>query len=96
LRLAQEHWDGSGSPAGRAGDDILLTARIVAVANAFAGMISARAHRPGLSFDEAEAALSQAAGTVYDRRPVAALLHVLDNRGGRERWAAYREPPTQS
>lgn len=96
LRQAQEHWDGSGSPAGRAGDDILLTARIVAVANAFAGMISARAHRPGLSFDEAEAALSQAAGTVYDRRPVAALLHVLDNRGGRERWAAYREPPTQS
>jgi len=26
----------------------------------------------------------------------AALLNVLDNRGGRERWAAYREPPTQS
>ena len=96
LRQAQEHWDGSGGPAGRAGEDILVTARILAVANAFAGMVSARAHRPGMSFDQAEAALTQKTGTVYDRRPVAALLNILDNRGGRDRWAAYREPPSQS
>ncbi|MEQ9643422.1 MAG: PAS domain-containing protein [Alphaproteobacteria bacterium] len=93
LRQTLEHWDGTGAPAGLAGEDILITARVLAVANAFAGMVSARAHRPGLDFDAAEQALMADVGKAFDRRPVAALLNVLDNRGGRERWAAYREPP---
>ena len=95
LRQTLEHWDGSGVPEGRAGEDILITARVLAVANAFTGMVSARAHRAGLDFDAAEQALMDDAGKAFDRRPVAALLNVLDNRGGRERWAAYREPPAE-
>ncbi|HJS30616.1 MAG TPA: HD domain-containing phosphohydrolase, partial [Alphaproteobacteria bacterium] len=71
LRSAQERWDGGG-PRGLKGVEILVTARIVAVANAFVGMASARAHRPGLDLDQAIGALMQQAGTIFDRRVVAA------------------------
>lgn len=70
-------------------EEILMTARILAVANAFVAMISARAHRPGLDVDTALAALNAEAGTRFDRKPIAALAHILDNQGGRERWAHF-------
>ncbi|MCW5730838.1 MAG: PAS domain-containing protein [Alphaproteobacteria bacterium] len=93
LRQLREHWDGSGGPRGLAGEAILLPARIVAVANAFVGMISNRAWRAGLGLDEAAQELLKEAGRRYDRRPVVALVNILENRGGRERWQAFREPP---
>ena len=40
IRQIQERWDGAGQPAALAGEEILPTARIVAVANAFVGMVS--------------------------------------------------------
>ena len=92
LRQIQEHWDGSGIPKGLKGKEILITARIVAVANAFVGMVSARAYRPGMSFDEVSHHLMEEAGRRFDQAPVTALLNILDNRGGRERWAHYQEP----
>jgi hypothetical protein len=45
LRQVQEMWDGSGGPAGREGGDIIVTARIVSVANTFVALTSPRAHR---------------------------------------------------
>jgi len=88
IRQVQAHWDGSGLPPGLAGEDILITARIVAVANAFVGMISARAYRDPLPMDEVIRLLLQQVGTVFDRKPVAALVNYLDNRGGRAKWEA--------
>ncbi len=93
IRQIQEHWDGSGQPDHLAEEDILPTARVVAVANAFVGMVSARAYRQGMSFDEASKALVSGAGTAFDRRPVSALLHYLDIEGGRQRWAHFGIPP---
>lgn len=93
IRQVQAHWDGSGLPAGLQGEDILITARIVAVANAFVGMVSVRAHRPGLDFDTAIRYLLQQVDKAYDRRPVAALANYLDNRNGRARWARFGQPP---
>lgn len=90
LRQLQEHWDGSGHPDGRTGEEIAIGARIVSVANALVAMISPRAYRDALSFDEAIQHLQGAAGSRFDRRPVSALINVLDNRGGRERWAHFR------
>ena len=87
LRQAFEHWDGSGHPEGLADEDILVTARIVAVANAFVGIVSSRAHRPAMSVDQAVESLLDAAGRIYDRRVVVALINHLDNHGGRGRWA---------
>lgn len=93
IRQIQERWDGKGQPDNLAQENILPTARVVAVANAFVGMVSARAYRQGMSFDEAAKALMSSTGTAYDRRPVSALLHYLDIEGGRQRWAHFGVPP---
>jgi PAS domain S-box-containing protein len=87
IRQARERWDGSGRPKGMKGDDILLTARIVAVANAFVAFASPRAHRPALDVDGALNALLNDVGKGYDRRVVAALANYMDNKGGRATWA---------
>ena len=94
LRQLQENWDGSGMPKGLKGEDILPMARVVAVANAFVGMVSARAYRPGLPLDAAARMLLEAAGAKFDRRPIAALMNILDNRDGRTRWASFAEVPS--
>jgi len=89
LRQMQEHWDGSGMPAGLVGEAILPTARIVSVANDFVAMASPRAWRPGLDFDAITGELMKGVGSKYDRRAVIALINVLDNRDGRARWAHF-------
>lgn len=83
LRQAQANWDGTGQPAGLAGDAIVVSARVIAVANAFIGMISDRAFRSALSIDDAIENLMKGSGKAFDRRVVAALVNYLDNRGGR-------------
>jgi HD-GYP domain-containing protein (c-di-GMP phosphodiesterase class II) len=87
LRQARERWDGSGQPRGLKGEEILITARIIGVANALVGMISDRAFRQGMSMDSAIEILFKEAGKAYDRRVVAALVNYLDNRGGRAQLA---------
>jgi PAS domain S-box-containing protein len=86
LRQSLTRWDGTGVPAGLKGEDILPTARVITVANAFVGMMSARAHRSALSVDEAINAVMRDVGKAFDRRAVAALVNYMDNRGGRAEW----------
>jgi PAS domain S-box-containing protein len=90
LRQVRERWDGAGEPNGRGADDILVAARVVAVANAFVAMISPRAWRPGMSVDQAIERLLAEVGGAFDRRVVAALINRVDNRGGRGVWADAR------
>jgi len=92
IRLVQEKWDGSG-PNGVAGDTSPVSARVIAVANAFVGMTSARSYRAGMAFDKACSILHGEGGTAFDRKPVAALINVIENREGRERWAHFSVPP---
>jgi len=96
LRQAQARWDGTGIPTGLAGDDILITARIVSVANAFVGMVSKRAYREALDIDRAVAAILEQVGKAFDRRVVVALINYLDNRGGRAQWTAGELAPAKS
>ncbi|MEQ8343947.1 MAG: HD domain-containing phosphohydrolase [Sneathiellaceae bacterium] len=91
LRQMQEHWDGTGMPAGLKGEAILPTARIVALANDFVAMASPRAWRSGLDFDTITGELMKNAGTKYERKVVIALVNHLDNRGGRDAWAHFGE-----
>ncbi len=93
LRQTRAHFDGTGDPRGLAGDDILITARVVAVANAFVGMVSPRAHRPGMAFDETVSMLLDMAGSRFDLAVVGALINRLENRGGREAWSGFSNPP---
>ncbi len=87
LRQAPERWDGKG-PRGLAGEEILMPARIIAVANAFVAMVSPRAHRPGADMDAALATIMGDAGHGFDRRIIAALVNIMENRGGRARFGA--------
>jgi PAS domain S-box-containing protein len=87
LEQVQERIDGAGEK-GLAGDLILPTARILAVANAFVAMVSARAHRGGLPVDGALSELMGEMGRRYDRGVIAALVNYLDNKGGRQHWEA--------
>ena len=95
LDQIRENWDGSGE-LGKAGKEIEAGARVLAVANAFVGMVSARAHRGGLSFDKAADILHQESGSKFERRIVAALQNILENKGGRDRWSHYMEKPEEA
>lgn len=87
LAQINEWVDGNGRPRGLKGDEILPTAQVVALANAFVALISPRAFRDAKSFDEAEAILMREIGRRFDKRFVLSLLNHLDNHGGREAWA---------
>lgn len=86
IRQSLARWDGAGLPPGLAGDKILPSARVVALANAVVGMLSPRAHRGALGLDAVIAAVQAEADRAFDRRAVAAFVHYLDNRGGRRDW----------
>ena len=66
--IAQHHeWlDGSGYPAGLAGENICLLARILAVADCYDAMVSDRPYRKGLPRAEALEILRQRSGTQFD------------------------------
>jgi PAS domain S-box-containing protein len=82
----QEHLDGSGYPNGLRGDEILLTARILAVSNAFVALVSPRAYRSAVSIEEALERLLRDSDSKYDRHVVAALFHVAENRRDWSDW----------
>lgn len=69
-----ERWDGGGYPYGLRGEDIPLSARIVAVCDAFDAMTSDRPYRKATPVEEALAQLVGVAGTQLD--PHCALLLV--------------------
>lgn len=92
IRDMGETWDGKG-PLGKEGKNILETARILSVANAFVGMASARAYRDAMPFEKVSDILLSDTGSKFDRKPVSALINYLENRGGKEKWAHYRERP---
>ncbi len=69
-----ERWDGTGYPAGLAGERIPLTSRAVALAETFDGLLSPQDGGPPPSFEETVTRLQQAAGSQFDPRLVALLL----------------------
>lgn len=93
LRQLQERVDGTGYPGGLTGEQILLPARILAVANSFVSMVSPRAWREAIGIDRAMEILRRERDKAFDRRVVAALEHVLENAGGAERWRDFARPP---
>lgn len=74
LRHHHEHWDGSGYPDGLAGEKIPLVARIVAVAEAFDAMISARPYRAALPLLRAWEELERTASKQFDPQCVKAFF----------------------
>lgn len=79
VRQHHEHFDGSGYSEGRKGEDILLGARIIHVADAYEAMRSARSYRK-LPLMKADAILEikRNSGTQFDPRIVDVFLKVVD------------------
>lgn len=73
-----ERLDGSGYPKGLAGDDIILEAKIVAVADVFDSIASHRPYRVSLGRDAALEELQVNRGALYDPDVVDACQAVLD------------------
>ena len=75
-----ERMDGSGYPAGLVGEEILLEARILAVADVVEAMASHRPYRPARGIDEALAEISQKRGALYDPEVVDACVTLFADK----------------
>lgn len=73
-----EYLDGSGYPEGLAGDQILLEARILTVADIVESMSSDRPYRAALGIPQARAHIIRMRGTQLDEAVVDACLRILD------------------
>ena len=73
-----ERWDGSGYPAGLAGEEIPFAARVIAICDAWQAMIRERPYRPALSRSAAIAELRGGAGTQFDPGLVEAFVESVE------------------
>jgi len=76
-----ERLDGSGYPQGLSGEEILLEARILAVADVVEAMASRRPYRPPRGLDKALEEISQNRGVLYDPEAVDACLKLFTEKG---------------
>jgi PAS domain S-box-containing protein len=76
-----ERMDGSGYPQGLKANEILLEARIMAVADVVEAMSSHRPYRAALGLDKALAEIEAGAGQKYDAQVVAACLKLFREDG---------------
>ena len=77
VRQHHERMDGSGYPLGLKNKDILIEARILAVADVVEAMMSYRPYRPALGVEIALAEIENNTGTLYDRDAVDACLRLF-------------------
>ena len=73
-----EKWDGSGYPNGLAGDAIPVSGRLMAVADVYDALISARVYKPAWPHEKATEAIRDGAGTHFDPDVVEAFLAIED------------------
>ena len=61
-----EKWDGTGYPQGLSGEEIPLSARIMAIADMFDALLSERSYKQVFSFEDAMAIIKKESGTHFD------------------------------
>lgn len=76
-----EKINGSGYPNGIAGDDILIEARVIAVADVVEAMASHRPYRPSLGIDAAIDEIVDKRGIFYDPVAVDACVFAIKEKG---------------
>lgn len=72
----QEKWDGSGYPQGLSGENIPLSARLMALADVYDALISKRVYKSGMSHTEAMQIICDGSGTHFDPELVKAFLEI--------------------
>lgn len=73
-----EKWNGKGYPMGLAGEDIPLSARVMAVADVFDALVSRRSYKEPFSFEKAMSIIDEGSGNHFDPRVVKAFDEVKD------------------
>jgi putative two-component system response regulator len=74
----QEKWDGSGYPEGIGGDDIPISARLMAVADVYDALISRRVYKDGMPHEKAVGIIAESSGSHFDPDIVEAFLALQD------------------
>ncbi len=88
-----ERWDGSGYPAGLAGEKIPLAARIVAIGDVYDALSSRRVYKEPLPHDRCAEIIREGAGSQFDPRIVEAWTEVAPRfREIAERHSNTRTP----
>ena len=81
MNLAHYHhekWNGTGYPCGLKGEEIPLSARIMAVADVFDALVSKRSYKDGFPFEKAMAIIEEGAGSHFDPKVAGAFLNASD------------------
>lgn len=73
-----EKWDGSGYPTHIKGDEIPLSARIMAVADVFDALIAERVYKKGFSYEKAMSIITEGAGKHFDPDVVEAFTKISE------------------
>ena len=74
-----ERWDGSGYPIGLSGEDIPLSGRIVALADAFDSLTSMRMFKPPWIIDRAVSAIEHESNRRFDPQVVRSFMAALSS-----------------
>lgn len=74
----QEKWDGSGYPEGKAGTDIPISARLMAVADVYDALISRRVYKEGMPHAKAVSIIQEGRGSHFDPDIVDAFMALTD------------------
>ena len=75
----QEKWNGSGYPEGLVGEDIPLSARLMAVADVYDALISKRVYKPPFSHEKAVAIILDGTGSHFEPIMVDCFLAIADD-----------------
>ena len=81
MNLAHYHhekWNGAGYPCGLKGEEIPLSARIMAVADVFDALVSRRSYKEGFPFEKAMAIIQEGSGSHFDPKIAQAFIHASD------------------
>lgn len=74
----QEKWDGSGYPQGRSGDNIPVSARLMAVADVYDALISRRVYKEGMPHEAAVKIIVEGKGKHFDPDMVDAFVDIQE------------------
>ncbi len=86
-----EKWNGKGYPRGLSGEDIPLSARVMAVADVFDALVSRRSYKQPFTFEKAMSIIKEDAGTHFD--PVVAEVFLGAQDKVREIAEEFKDDP---
>ncbi|MBQ7680027.1 MAG: HD domain-containing protein, partial [Butyrivibrio sp.] len=89
-----EKWNGKGYPYGLAGEEIPLSARIMAVADVFDALVSRRSYKEPYSFEKACDIIREESGSHFD--PVVAAAFLQNEAGARQVYETHYEHSAQA